>query len=102
MIRPYATTTASSTPAETRSSMSWVTGIPSSVAASLTGLGECRSACPAGGRAGSRRARRRVPLHERAQRRDGQVRCAEIRQPSHPLTVGQTAGASVRTGGLSG
>src|SRR5580700_156154 len=39
MIRPYATTTANSTPASATSSMEWETARPSSSAAAFTGLG---------------------------------------------------------------
>ena len=64
-------------------------GQPSSVAASLTGLGV--ASCPGrgGGRAGDAECDVVAGVDQGAQRRHSHVGGAEVRQPGHPFTVGQ-------------
>ena len=73
--------------------------MPSSVAASLTGLG-VRSVAPAAPAIGPGHAHGDVVAGagQRAQGRHRQVGGAEIRQAGHPFTVGQRSGAAAGAG----
>ncbi len=82
--------------------MSWLTGMPSSVAASLTGLGVVRLASPPPAVGPGHAERDVVPRRdEGAQRRHGHLRRAEIREAGHPVTVGQAAAPRLRPPSLS-